>query len=259
MVKEGENKMNKNAIIRTQLMRYLKVLGLFLIIYGVALGVFLVLNEYTNIKLDFDHMNYLFAIYLATTSWIIVTNSLTFYSYHSFSRQSIMSRTTIVQLIVSLAASLLMEGHSWLMKLFPEISKNQAVDQVKNIYISEFTSHEILKVVLACLFTTLAIFTLLQLTDLVLIGTYRMKRRNAIILIVLLAIIVLGFAISLPYWSKSMIGILIMVLGFIFGTGQSFLPSIVIPTVLLVIFTIIAFFLNRRLVKKLEVYKNIFI
>ena len=251
--------MNKNAIIRTQLMRYLKFIGLFLIVYGVGLGAFLVLNEYTNLTIDFDDITYLFAIYLATVSWVILSNSLTFYSYHSFSRQSIISRTTIVQLIISLLVSLLMEGHSWLMKWFPDISKDQVVNQIKNIYIRDFTTNEVLMSVLAGLFTTLAIFTLLQVTSFVLIATYRMKRRNAIILIVIIAIIVLGFAFSLPYWNKSMIGILIMVLGFIFGTGQSFLPSVVIPAILLILISLLSFFMNRRLVKKIEVYKNIFI
>ena len=53
-----------------------------------------------------------------------------------------------------------------------------------------------------------------------------------------------------------MIGISILVLGFLVGTGQSVLPAVVIPVILLSLLTILFFIFSRKLVKKIEVFRN---
>lgn len=249
--------MNKKAIIQTQLIRQLKGLVLFLIGYIVLFAGSIAIKEFTNLTFDFDSITYVFVVYLALISWVITSRSIKLYSYHSYSRQSIISRTAITQLVISFIASLLIEGHTWLMKLFPTLSENQSANNVKNVYINQITSNMVLKSVLTCLFIMLAIFTLLQFTNLILIGTYGMKLRTQIILLFILAAIILGILFSLPYWSKQMIGISIMTFGFIFGTGQSFLPNIVIPLILLILISIASYLLSYKWIKRLEIYKNI--
>lgn len=257
MVKEGINKMNKTAMLKLQLIRYLRGISLFLVVYLVSIGLFSFIAPLTKLSFDFDNLSYIFVIYLGIISWIITGSSVKLFSYHSYSRQSIINMSSVVQLIISLLASLLLMGHTFLMGLFPTLSKDQAASQVRNIYISDLTTIPWLQVLLTIVFIMLAIFTLLQLTNLVLISTYKMKRRNAIILILVMALIVFGILFSLPFWSKSMIGVAIMVFGFLFGTGQSMVPAIVIPLVILCLITLVSYLLSKKWLKQLEIYKNI--
>ena len=249
--------MNKKAIIQTQLMRQLKGLVLFIIGYAVLFVGSLLIKKFTSITFDFDGISYIFVVYLAMMTWLITSRSIKLYSYHSYSRKAIISRTVLTQLIVSFIGSLLILAHTLLMKLFPLLSTSQSANQVKNVYIDDLTSNIVLKGVLTCLFITLAIFTLLQLTNLFLIGTYAMRLRTQIILFSIIAIIILGILFSVPFWSKSMIGFSIMILGFLFGTGQSVVPAIVIPAIILIIISVGSYLISRRRIKKLEIYKNI--
>lgn len=251
--------MNKTAVIRTQLIRQLKVLGLFMIIYAVALGALIVLKEYMTVNFDFENISYLFVIYIAITSWMILSSSLIFYSYHSYSRRVILNRTVIVELIVSFLASLLIEGHHALMRIIPNISSREVSDKVKNVYINDLTTNQGLRIVLASLLTTLAIFSLLQLVNIVLVAFTTMRRRNVLFVLIILALVVFGVIFSIPYWNNFMISVGITVLGFVFGTGQDLLPTAVIPIVLLVIIALVSYLLSRKFVSKIEVHRNIFI
>lgn len=256
MVKEGENKMNKGAIIQTQLYRELKALGLFLVVYGVSLGGFIVLQEYVSLPFNFDDFSYIFVIFLAVSTWVLTASGLKLYTYHSYSRQSIISRIAIVQLVISCLSSLLIVGHTWLMQIIPYISKKQSVLKVKNVYFDDLISNDWLGLLATGLLISLAIFCLLQLTTLLLVATYEMKRRSAILVLISIAVIVLGILISLPYWTNQMIGISIMILGFLVGTGQSLVPAVVLPIILLCLLTSLFFMVSRKLIKKIEVFGN---
>ena len=133
--------MNKKAIIQTQLIRQLKGLVLFLIGYVVLFASSIAIKQFTKLTFDFDTITYVFVVYLALLSWVITSRGIKLYSYHSYSRQSIISRTAITQLVISFVASLLIEGHTWLMKLFPALSENQSANNVKNVYINQLTSN----------------------------------------------------------------------------------------------------------------------
>ena len=251
--------MNKNAIIKTQLMRQLKAIGLFLILYAIIIGGLLVVNEYQSLSLNFSYVSDIFVIYLVIASWIVVSKSLVFYTYHSYSRQTILSRTVIVQLIVSFIASALMEGHNWLLQMIPGITNNETIETVKNVYAIQLSSNEVIRSVIACLMTTLGIFSLLQFTNLILIASRKIKRRTLIISLVVFIVVASGLVFSLPYWNNTMLGLGIKVFGFVFGTGQDFVPAIVIPVVILVVIAVASLLATRRLIKKLEIYRNVFI
>ncbi len=251
--------MNKAAIIQTQLYRQLKSLALFLVIYGVCLGGFIVLQEYMTLPMNFDDFSYIFIIFLALSTWVLTASSLKLYTYHSFSRQVIISRTTIVQLIISLIASLLIMAHTWLVQMIPGISKNQLLVKVNNVYFEDLVSNKWIQLILTGLLIALAIFCLLQFTTLLLISTFALKKKTIIISIAMLLIIVLGILFSLPYWSNQMIGYSIMILGFLLGTGQSLVPSVVIPVIVLILLTTLFFFLSRKYVKKIEMFRHSFI
>lgn len=248
--------MNKSAIIQTHFYRELKALALFLVVYGISLGGFIVLQEYVSLPFDFDDFSYIFVIFLAVSTWILTASSLKLYTYHSYNRQSIISGISVVQLVISFISSVLIIGHTWLMKVIPGVSKYQSVLKVKNIYFDDLVSNKWLGLLLTGLLISLAIFCLLQLTTLLLVGTYEMKPRSAILILVVIAVIVLGILFSLPYWTNQMIGISILVLGFLVGTGQSVLPAVVIPVILLSLLTILFFIFSRKLVKKIEVFRN---
>ena len=89
-----------------------------------------------------------------------------------------------------------------------------------------------------------------------LVATYEMKRRSAILVLISIAVIVLGILISLPYWTNQMIGISIMILGFLVGTAQSLVPAVVLPIILLCLLTSLFFMVSRKLIKKIEVFGN---
>lgn len=251
--------MNKTAVIRTQLARQLKALSLFIIVYSVALGALIVVNEYMTVNFNFENISYLFVIYIAITSWNIFSKSLIFYSYHSYSRRVILNRTVIVELIVSFLTSLLIEGHHVLMRIIPNISSREVSDKVKNVYINQLTTNEGLRIVFASLLTTLAIFSLLQLVNIVLVAFSTMRRKNVLLVLIILAMVIFGVIFSIPFWNAPMISIGITILGFVFGTGQALLPSFVIPSILLFIIAIVSYLLSRKFVSKIEVHRNIFI
>lgn len=251
--------MNKKAVILTQLVQQLKLLGIFIGFYFVfLLGSFSV-EHYTTLKWSFDGISYILVMYLVVFTWISFLTNLTLYSYHSYSRKTILNRTVIVQLIISFVSSVLIEAHNVLVTYVPFLSFIDPDDSVRVVYTNQLTSQEGLRYLFSIIFVTLVIFSVLLLADLVLIATYSMRKRTLISILFVLLVLILGALFSMPYWSKGMLSIMIKILGFISGTGQSLVPSIVIPTVLLIILGLISYLVSAKLVKKLEVHKSIFI
>lgn len=251
--------MNKNAVIRTQLIQQLKYIGLFMIFYVLFLGAAIGIQNYTTLESSFDGISYLFMIFLIVVAWVSFLTNITLYSYHSFSRQTIFNRTVIVQLIVSIFSSILIEAHNLLVTKVPFFSFIEPDDSVRVIYTNQLTSNISLQYIISILFMTLVIFGVLLLADLVLVATYTIKRKNLLILLFILFVLIVGLLLSLPYWSKGMLSLMIKVFGFLTGTGQSMVQSIVIPSVLVLIVGLLSYFLGLKKIKKLEVHKNIFI
>ncbi|MDT2850072.1 hypothetical protein P7H60_13040 [Vagococcus carniphilus] len=251
--------MNKSAIIRTQLIQQLKYIGLFMIFYVFFLGAAVGIENYTTLERSFDGISYLFMIFLIVIAWVSFLTNITLYSYHSFNRKTIFNRTVIVQLIVSLLSSLLIEAHNFLVTKIPFFTFIEPDDSVRVVYANQLTSNVGLQYVISILFMTLVIFGVLLLADLVLVLTYAIKRRNLLIILFVLFALVVGVLLSIPYWSKGMLSLMIKVLGFLTGTGQSLVPSIVVPSVLVLLVGLLSYFLGLRKVKKLEVHKNVFI
>lgn len=251
--------MNKKAVILTQLVQQLKLLGIFIGFYFVFLLGSFSIEHYTTLKWSFDGISYILVMYLVVFTWISFLTNLTLYSYHSYSRKTILNRTVIVQLIISFVSSVLIEAHNVLVTYVPFLSFIDPDDSVRVVYTNQLTSQEGLRYLFSIIFVTLVIFSVLLLADLVLIATYSMRKRTLISILFVLLVLILGALFSMPYWSKGMLSIMIKILGFISGTGQSLVPSIVIPTVLLIILGLISYLVSAKLVKKLEVHKSIFI
>ncbi|MGX7025530.1 hypothetical protein [Vagococcus hydrophili] len=251
--------MNKTALIRTQLFQQLKVLSLFMVFYAIFLGAATAIHQLTTKNFAFDGISYFFTVYLVIGIWISFSSNITFYSYHSFSRETILSRMMIVQLIVSLVSAALIELHNLLVLKVPFFSFIKPDDNIKNVYIDALSNQIIVRAFLTILFTALVMFCVLQLANLAVITTYSMKQKKIFIILAVITVIVIGIIFSLPYWSKGMFSVLITVFGFITGVNQSLVPNIVIPFVLLLLVTLIAAYLSRRFIKKLEVHKNLFI
>lgn len=251
--------MNKKAVILTQLVQQLKLLGIFIGFYFLFLLGSFSIEHYTTLKWSFDGISYILVMYLVVFTWISFLTNLTLYSYHSYSRKTILNRTVIVQLIISFVSSVLIEAHNVLVTYVPFLSFIDPDDSVRVVYTNQLTSQEGLRYLFSIIFVTLVIFSVLLLADLVLIATYSMRKRTLISILFVLLVLILGALFSMPYWSKGMLSIMIKILGFISGTGQSLVPSIVIPTVLLIILGLISYLVSAKLVKKLEVHKSIFI
>ncbi|MEG0731331.1 MAG: hypothetical protein RR470_02980 [Vagococcus sp.] len=251
--------MNKKAVILTQLIQQLKLLAIFIGFYVLFLIGATGIEKMTTLNVSFDGISYVLVMYLVVFTWMSFLTNITLYSYHSYSRKTILNRTVIVQLIISFISSLLIEAHNLLMTYIPFFSFIEPDDSVRVVYTNQLTSQEGLRYVLSIIFVTLVIFSVLLLTDLVLIATYSMRKRTVIIILFTLLVLILGALFSLPYWSKEMLSLMITVLGFVSGTGQSIVPSIVIPAILLVLVGVISYFISLKLVKKLEVHKSIFI
>ncbi len=260
MVKErGRIKMNKNAIIRTQLLQQLKYMGIFLMCYILFLGTAFSIENYTELDKSFDGTSYFLVIYLIIVAWISFSTNITLYSYHSYSRQTILNRTVIVQLIISFLSGLFVELHNLLVMYIPFISFIEPDDSVRVVYTNPLITNNGLRFILSILFMTLVIFCVLLLADLILVLTYSVKRKKLVILLVSLLIVIFGVLISMPYWTNDVLGMMIKVLGFLTGTGQAIVPSIVIPTILVTILGFFAYIISLRKIKKIEVHKKIFI
>ena len=251
--------MNKKALIRTQLFQQIKLLSLFMILYALFLAVATLIEKNTTMNLAFDGISYLFTVYLVIGIWVIFSSNITFYSYHSFSRETILSRMMIVQMIVSLVFAALIELHNLLVIKAPFFSFIKPDDNIKNVYIDSLSNQIIVRAILTILFTALVMFCVLQLTNLAVIMTYSVKQKKLFIILAIIAIAIVGIIFSLPYWTKGMFSILISIFGFVSGISQSVVPNIVIPLVLILVVTLIAALLSRRFIKKLEVHKNLFI
>ncbi|HCM90066.1 MULTISPECIES: hypothetical protein [Vagococcus] len=251
--------MNKKALIRTQLFQQMKILSLFMAIYVLFLAMATVIENYTTKNFSFDGISYFLTIYLVISLWVSFSSNITFYSYHSFSRETILSRMMIVQMIVSLVSASLIELHNLLVLKVPFFSFIKPDDNIKNVYIDGLSNQIIIRAILTILFTALVMFCVLQLTNLAVIITYSMKQKKIFIILAIISVLVVGIILSLPYWTKGMFSLLITIFGFVSGISQSVVPSIVIPLILILVVTIIACLLSRRLIKKLEVHKTLFI
>ncbi|MDT2815101.1 hypothetical protein P7H75_09585 [Vagococcus carniphilus] len=251
--------MNKNAVIRTQLIQQLKYVGLFMIFYVLFLGAAIGIENYTTLERSFDGISYLFMIFLIIITWVSFLTNITLYSYHSYSRQTILNRTVVVQLLVSLFSGLLIEAHNLLVTNVPFLSFIEPDDSVRVVYANQLTSNVGLQYLISILFMTLVIFGVLLLADLMLVATYAVKRKNILIILFILFALIASLLLSMPYWSKGMLSLMIKVLGFLTGTGQSLVPSIVVPSLLVLLVGLLSYFLGLRKIKKLEVHKNLFI
>lgn len=255
-MKEGTNRMNKYAVIRTQALKYFKLLVGFIIGYAILMAGSYVVIDVLGVSKQLDGVSYLLGIYLFLTTWLLMTFSMTFYTYHSFSRQRIISGTMIVQLVVSLLGSLFLEGHNLLLKYVPQIHFAKEEMSIRTVYTNQLSSNELVRMITSLLFVTLLLFFVCQIANMLAILTYSASRKRLMIVLILVFIVIAGIFASISYWNTSMISLAITILGFVTGTGQSMVPRIVIPFVMLVSLTLISMVVTVIKGKTLEIQKN---
>lgn len=244
---------NKKGVLQAQLISYMKASLVLLIVYLLYIILNISLQAYNGGAIAVSGIPYFFATYFLVYSFINLKHRLTYFSYHSYTRKSIINQTIVVQLIISLIVSIFLELVHILYKQIFFLNVFIRDDLVNTIYSSELVQQPILKLVIDVLFLTLIFFMLFQLANLVTVFMYPLSQKQITVVLLVVLILVLLIGIGSHYLPETAVRVILTFISMIRGISQQVVPAIVVPTIISLILSLICYLITLHKVKKLEI------
>ncbi|MGX6993433.1 hypothetical protein [Vagococcus penaei] len=180
---------------------------------------------------------------------------VTFYSYHSISRGTIIKQIISAQIISSLIFSLsffaLTEAVQWL-KLSAYI--NLGSDS-HSIYVTPLSLGPIVSPILVGLLLMECLFLAMLFANTLAIIGYSWKFKKLIIVLSILLGLIILILVSVPYWPAMMKSYVLFIISLIVGTGQNMVPAVVIPFGLMFLIILGLIIYNLHAIKKIQINK----
>ncbi|MGY3766453.1 hypothetical protein ACWOAH_07910 [Vagococcus vulneris] len=246
----------KNIIVKQMLSYYLKSFVVFLVIYMAGSSLAYALTRFTTNDIRMISVSYSFYVFIFIATWLFFLKNITFYSYHSIARIDILKQGVFGQFFFSLIASFLLIAMNEVAAL-AHFSKFMASSRaIKSVYVAPLGVNQILNLIITGLFLMICLFTVMQIANLFAIIAYSWKMKKILIVLISSLIIILLVVISIRYWTSQMYSYGIAALGFLTGTGQNLVPSIVLPLIVLLIVLIFVLIFNSKKIKKIQINKE---
>ncbi|MGO2084190.1 hypothetical protein [Vagococcus sp.] len=250
--------MKRNRVVlKNQWFNYVRIFLVFILLYLLLIGFSFVSNHFQIIDFKVEQVSYLFFIYLFVMAWLNLTKNITFFSYHSVTRKEILNQTMLIQFITCLAGSFVIEGINQLIARFPKLMFINYSDSIRSIYLKEFNLPIYAELIAVLLFLTLVLFCVSQLANLVAILTYSWKRTKLLGVLSLVFAVLVLLIFSFRFWTGAMYSIFVKIMGWLTGTGQNVVPSLVIPLTLIILILIVVVAIETKKMKRLEINKFI--
>lgn len=240
-----------------QMKYYIRRLLVLVLLYLIVMAASYVSVVFFDGALHLESVSLLFFIFMVVAAWLNFSMSLTFFSYHGFSRKQIIRSLALAQLCISLLTAVLSVAHNLLVTSFSLEYFVVPETALQTVYLAEWTNEKPLLYALSLLFIWLCFFTGMQLGNTLAAIAYRFSRLKVFVLLSLLAAAVIGLVLGFAFLPAVIRTAVITAIRFLLGLNQTLVPKIVVPAAIIVIGLLLSFWLTRKAVARVDIRNQV--
>lgn len=245
--------MNKKGIFKTQSIFYLKATLVLLVVYGAILLVQLFFTNTNSPFITNIEASYLFAGGYFVYSLFNLSEKITFYTFHSYTRSQVIKQTTYIQFLVSLIIGLFLEGMYVVSLHLNMLGLVIKTNYIREQYMAGLTNNEVILFLISSLFLSLIFFLLFQLANLLVVLTYSLSSKQLLTRIVIILVVVLVVLVMSKYISGAILASLLLGFNYLLGVESVGIPNIIVPLVISVVLSGLFFYLSLLKCRHLEI------